>query len=74
MTSKEAIQELNNILWEEIPFSSIDNIMEPIERDIEVIEIIKEHKLLNYVIKNKKASRAYNLTNKQIEVLKELVK
>ena len=35
------------------------------------LEIIKKHKLLNYVIKNKKCASMYKLTDEEIETLKE---
>lgn len=38
---------------------------------LKVLEIIKEHKLMNYVIKNKKCADMYHLNNEEIELLKE---
>ena len=34
-----------------------------------VIEIIKRHKLLNYVIKNKKCAKMYGLTDEEVAIL-----
>ena len=42
-----------------------------IEKDLEVLEIIKKHKLLNYVIKNPKCAKMYHLTEDEIEKLKK---
>lgn len=45
-----------------------------IEKDLEVLEIIKKHKLLNYVTKNKKCADMYHLNDSEIELLKEWIK
>ena len=37
----------------------------------EILRIIKEHKLMNYVIKNKKCASMYHLTQDEIDLLKE---
>lgn len=41
MTSKEALEEINSILWEEVSFSRFDNLTTTIEKDLEILEIIK---------------------------------
>ena len=41
---------------------------------LEALEIIKKHKLLNYVIKNKKCANMYHLTDEEIDLLKEVLK
>ena len=38
------------------------------------IKIIKEHKLLNYVLKNPKCAKMYNLNQEKIEFLKGVLK
>lgn len=79
MTSKEAFEkivELCNFHHHTIVKDTdiqlicgypIDNI----RRDLEVLKIVKEHKLLNYVIKNKKCADMYKLTDEEIDVLKD---
>ena len=37
-----------------------------------LLEIIKKHKLLNYVIKNEKCAKMYNLSKEEIELLKNI--
>ena len=41
---------------------------------LKALEIIKEHKLLNYVIKNPKCAAMYHLTNEEIKILEEVSK
>lgn len=69
-----------------LPFSSdinIENIEEywhienkndfsQIEKDLELLEIIKKHKLLNYVLKNGKCANMYHLSKEEIDLLREL--
>lgn len=38
------------------------------------LDIIKEHKLLNYILKNEKCANMYNLSEEEIETLKEFIK
>lgn len=37
------------------------------------LEIIKEHKLLNYVLKNEKCANMYHLSKDKIDLLKEVL-
>lgn len=41
------------------------------DKKLKVLEIIKDHKLLNYVLKNKKCANMYHLTEREINLLKE---
>lgn len=61
---KEVIKEYNEALSH----------YEEIASGLEVLKIVKEHKLLNYVIKNKKCANMYKLTDNKIEKLKEWIK
>lgn len=45
-----------------------------IYKRIKAIEIIKQHKLLNYVLKNDKCVKMYCLSTNDIELLKEIMK
>lgn len=45
-----------------------------IERDLETLEIIKKHKLLNYVLKNEKCANMYHLSKEEIDLLREIEK
>lgn len=36
-----------------------------------VLDIIKKHKLLNYVLKNKKCAAMYHLSDNEIDIIKE---
>ena len=45
--------------------------IEQVKKRLEVLEIVKTHKLLNYVIKNEKCAKMYNLTEKEINKIKE---
>lgn len=72
MTSKEALEKLN---FECIRSNGVDDEyakeLKIVEKDLEVLEIVKTHKLLNYVIKNEKCAKMYNLTEKEINKIKE---
>lgn len=55
--------------------SNIDDLKFVFENEIsKAIEIIKNHKLLNYVIKNKKCGSMYHLDDEEINILKEVAK
>ena len=43
-----------------------------IEKDLEILEIIKKHKLLNYVLKNEKCANMYHLSKEECDLLREL--
>lgn len=43
----------------------------PLRKQDKAIEIIKKHKLLNYVLKNKKCASMYGLNDDEIKLLKE---
>lgn len=43
-----------------------------IEKDLEILEIIKKHKLLNYVLKNEKCANMYHLSKEEIGLLREI--
>lgn len=44
MTSKEALNEVKNILYEEQTFKNdTDELLKTIEKDLEVLEILKKH-------------------------------
>ena len=45
-----------------------------IEKDLELLEIIKKHKLLNYVLKNEKCANMYHLSKEEIDLLREIEK
>lgn len=45
-----------------------------IKEKLKALEIIKKHKLLNYVLKNPKCANMYHLTEEEIELLKEVLK
>ena len=72
MTSKEAFE---CIVVDLTPTAKIHNKeeIEQVEKSLEVLKIVKEHKLLNYVIKNKKCADMYKLTDEEIDVLKDWI-
>ena len=45
---------------------------ETIKQDLEILEIIKKHKLLNYVLKNEKCAHMYHLTKEECDLLREI--
>ena len=44
-----------------------------IEKELKALEIIKNHKLMNYVLKNKKCADMYHLTEEECDFLKEVL-
>lgn len=47
--------------------------VEIIEKALKSLKIIEEHKLLNYVLKNKKCASMYHLTDEEFDLLKEMM-
>lgn len=45
-----------------------------IRKDLEILEIIKKHKLLNYVLKNEKCANMYHLSKEECDLLREIEK
>ena len=70
MTSKEALFDLIFEGRRYINDMKLMNLWKIINDDLEVLEIVKTHKLLNYVIKNEKCAKMYNLTEKEINKIK----
>ena len=48
--------------------------LEKIKKDLEILEIIKKHKLLNYVLKNEKCANMYHLSKEECDLLREIEK
>ena len=73
MNSRQALEQIIFDAKMEKPIFSMyyQEFLKPIEKDLEVLEIVKTHKLLNYVIKNEKCAKMYNLTEKEINKIKE---
>lgn len=40
---------------------------------LKALDIIVKHKLMNYIIKNKKCANMYHLTNEEIDLLKDVL-
>lgn len=79
MNSKEALENIRDYHNETV----IDNYctytenmfekeLDIIEKDLEILEIIKKHKLLNYVLKNEKCANMYHLSKEEIDLLREI--
>ena len=79
MNSKEALQNIRDYHDETV----IDNYctyvendfedeLDIIEKDLEILEIIKKHKLLNYVLKNEKCANMYHLSKEECDLLREI--
>ena len=71
MTSEKALYILLYWCNNNVSYKDFIKAREKIEKDLEVLEIVKTHKLLNYVIKNEKCAKMYNLTEKEINKIKE---
>lgn len=44
-----------------------------IEKSLKALKIIKDHKLLNYVLKNEKCANMYHLSKEEKDLLKEAI-
>lgn len=79
MNSKEALEHIIFVAKLDKPISSVyyQELIEArgkLEKDLEVLEIIKKHKLLNYVLKNEKCANMYHLSKEEIDLLREIEK
>ena len=76
MKSKECLDRIVFEAKMEKPIFSMyyQEFLKPIEKDLEILEIIKKHKLLNYVLKNKKCANMYHLSKEECDLLKEALK
>lgn len=81
MKSKTALQDIRDYHNETVIdnyCTYTENIFEKeldiIEKDLEILEIIKKHKLLNYVLKNEKCANMYHLSKEEIDLLREIEK
>lgn len=77
MTSKEALERIKNTIvirrnYNRVVSTFNQEEIRIIEKDLEVLEIIRSHKLLNYVLKNPKCAAMYHLTQEEINKLEEL--
>lgn len=73
MRGRQALRDLfesNPIVFEEM---NLNHLFVIIDKELKLLEIIKNHKLLNYVIKNEKCASMYQLEESQIKLLKELL-
>lgn len=77
LSSKEALKCIilgTNVDTYRSSIEEIDKAIETIEKDLEILEIIKKHKLLNYVLKNEKCANMYHLSKEEIYLLREIEK
>lgn len=67
----EALEMLEND--ECILLSQFNECYDAIEKELKCLEIIKSHKLLNYIFKNDKCANIYLLSKEEIDSLKEVL-
>lgn len=72
MTSKQALSDLYFLAIGEETHTT--KCKETIEKDLKILDIIKKHKLLNYVLKNEKCANMYHLSKEEIDLLREIEK
>ena len=70
--NEEALDKLGQLedIEEKYNISSLDDL----DRKLTVLEIIKKHKLLNYVLKNEKCANMYHLSKEECDLLREIEK
>lgn len=79
MNSKEALEHIIFEAKLDKPIFSVyyQELIEArgkLEKDLEILEIIKKHKLLNYVLKNEKCANMYHLSKEECDLLREIEK
>lgn len=81
MTSKEALKlailEYVKDLETDKNNQWVKNVLKGLKKcqqDLEILEIIKKHKLLNYVLKNEKCANMYHLSKEECDLLREIEK
>ena len=78
MKGLKALEKLQEIVSEEfnidIAYGPEYELFCEIGKNLIALEIIIKHKLLNYVLKNPKCAKMYNLSNIDIDILKEVLK
>lgn len=48
------------------------SLLDDLDKKLTVLEIIKKHKLLNYVLKNEKCANMYHLSKEECDLLREI--
>lgn len=68
--NEEALDKLGQLedIEEKHNISSLDDL----DKKLTMLEIIKKHKLLNYVLKNEKCANMYHLSKEEIDLLREI--
>lgn len=67
-------KELNHLLDSYIDDENFDySCYISIEKKLETLDIIKNHKLLNYIFKNEKCMNMYHLSKEEYDLLKEVL-
>ena len=70
--NEEALDKLGQLedIEEKHNISSLDDL----DKKLTMLEIIKKHKLLNYVLKNEKCANMYHLSIEECDLLREIKK
>ena len=70
--NEEALDKLDQLedIEEKHNISSLDDL----DKKLTMLEIIKKHKLLNYVLKNEKCANMYHLSKEECDLLREIEK
>ena len=70
--NEEALDKLGQLedIEEKHNISSLDDL----DKKLTILEIIKKHKLLNYVLKNEKCANMYHLSKEECDLLRETLK
>ena len=50
------------------------SLLDELDKKLTMLEIIKKHKLLNYVLKNEKCANMYHLSKEECDLLREIMK
>ena len=71
-TELDSIHKLGQVedILEKHSVPSLDDL----ENILAALDVIKEHKLLNYVLKNEKCANMYHLSKEKCDLLKEALK
>lgn len=67
------IKGLERVFQLRLDINTAKDKLKDIEKELQALEIIQKHKLLNYILKNKKCAVMYHLHNEEIDLLKEVL-
>ena len=69
----KGLEALNNFMYEQGSILEQSMNLVIVKKELKAMEIIQKHKLLNYILKNKKCASMYHLQDEELDLLKEVL-